>query len=219
MGWSGPPIGLYASWIVACAIAELLGIALGGAWWFAMDQIDPEPSTLAAQWLALLLKSGSGLVEGTALGGLQALVLRHIYPALPVARWMLLTIALAVAGWAAGSAIPIFGTFDGTGDASFDPSIGEMAVFSGLLGAGLGAAFGAVQMRALRTAAQNSIWWVAVNAAGWALALPIIYFAASTGAPQQAVATVAAKGVAAGLVAGLVLGATTGLAFWRMPPT
>lgn len=86
------------------------------------------------------------------------------------------------------------------------------------MGAILGAMFGLVQRLALRTAAANTRWWVLMNAVGWALALPIIYVAASIGGPDDPLSAYVLSGVIAGLAAGLVLGMVTGLSFWKMPP-
>lgn len=51
---------------------------MGAAWWVSMDVLAPEPATLTAKALALVLKSLSGLSEGVALGGFQYLALRRI---------------------------------------------------------------------------------------------------------------------------------------------
>lgn len=94
-----------------CALAELLGIAVGAIWWVWIDRFDPEPATATAKWLSLAGKSLSGVGEGIALGGLQAFALRRVYPRLRVTRWVIYTTLLAVAGWAVGSSIPIFAEF------------------------------------------------------------------------------------------------------------
>lgn len=214
----GPSLRQFWFWVAMCATAELLGIAAGAAWWVAMDRLDPEPATRAAQWLALLAKAGSGLVEGVVLGIGQAAALRRIYPALPVARWVALTVALAALGWAAGSAIPIFTADAGAGAEPFELSSATVAALAAGFGAAIGAAFGAVQRLALRHVAERSHWWIVVNAAGWALALPIIYLAAGAGPPDRPMAAIVGAGLASGLAAGLVLGVVTGLGFWRMPP-
>lgn len=216
--WQGPGLSIYLLWVVVCALAELVGIAMGAVWWVMIDRIDPEPITWAAKWIALGLKSLSGLGEGFILGALQCLMLRRIYPQLPVWKWILLTVALAVAGWAAGSAIPLFADFSGGSDQPFDPPLIPLALASGVLGAFLGVMFGLVQRLALRTAATNSRFWVYANAVGWGLALPIIYIAASTGDPAAPTTVLVATGVGAGLLAGIVLGGVTGLAFWKMEP-
>jgi hypothetical protein len=76
-----------------------------------------------------------GGVEGSVLGGLQALVLRRLYPALPVLRWIALVAVLGVVGWATGSTIPIVGRFEDAGGALFDPPVGQTLLLAGLFGA------------------------------------------------------------------------------------
>ena len=213
--WAGLPGSYYLTWVGVCAAAELLGIALGTGWWVAMDRIAPDPASLAGKFAMLGLKSLSGLVEGVVLGLLQGLVLRRLYPRLPLPAWIALTALLAIGGWAAGSAIPIFGGPGGEEPA--EPSLFLSIVLAAGFGLAAGALFGAVQAAALRRAASASYWWIIVNAAGWALALPVIYAAASLPDAASPIWLILAAGLASGATAGIVLGAVTGLAFWRMP--
>lgn len=152
------------------------------------------------------------------MGGLQYLALRRIYPTLSMGRWILYTSILAVAGWAIGSAIPIFGEFSDTATEPYDPPVVPLAMASAAMGAGLGVMFGFVQRFALRAAATDTHWWVVANAMGWALALPLIYVAASLGGPDDPISAYIGAGLVAGLGAGLVLGLVTGLSFWKMEP-
>jgi hypothetical protein len=218
MTWTGPPPRLVALWIVACTAAELAGICLAAIWWIAMDRADPTPATLAAKLLSLGLKSLSGVVEGGVLGTLQALALRRIYPRLPVALWVMLTMLLAVLGWAAGSAVPIFVTADPGQAAAPEPALALTLLAGAAMGLALGALFGAVQAIAFRHAATRTGWWIAVNAAGWGVALPLIYAVASTGPPEMETVRLVAKALAAGLGAGLILGCVTALALRVMAP-
>jgi hypothetical protein len=73
-----------------------------------------------------------------------------------------------------------------------------------------------MQALALRSAAHHACWWILVNALGWAVALPIIYVAASNDGGLSGSAVIDAIG--AGAVAGLCLGVITGLGFWRITP-
>jgi len=92
--WGGPSYRYYLFWVVMCALAELLGIAVGAIWWVWIDRFDPEPATATAKWLSLAGKSLSGVGEGIALGGLQAFALRRVYPRLRVTRWVIYTTLL-----------------------------------------------------------------------------------------------------------------------------
>jgi hypothetical protein len=210
----GPSYRDYGEWVVTCATAELIGIGAGAAWWIAMDRLAPDPAMLAGKFTMLGLKSLAGLVEGVSLGFLQAAFLRRLYPRLSLLRWIAWTALLAVFGWAAGSAIPIFGTFEG--QESAEPSLVLVIVFSSGFGLLVGALFGGAQALAFRSAAHRSYWWVVSNAVGWAVALPVIYLAASLPGENTTQWQALAAAIVSGAVAGLLLGAITGLAFWRM---
>jgi MFS family permease len=181
-----------------------------------MDQIAPDPISVGVKVAMLFLKSLSGLAEGIVLGTLQGTVLRRLYPRLSLFAWVGLTALLAIFGWAVGSAIPIFGSFSDQ-DQSEPPLLLTLA-FASLFGLIVGALFGGIQALALSRAAHNSHWWTIVNAVGWAIALPVIYLAASLPNEFSTIWQVAAAGLASGIVAGVLLGAVTGLAFWRMEP-
>jgi hypothetical protein len=194
----------------------LIGIGVGAIWWIAMDQIAPDPVSLAGKVTMLGLKSLSGLVEGIVLGSLQAIVLRRIYPRLSLPAWVILTALLAIFGWAVGSAIPIFGT---VGDREqVEPPLLLIVAFASLLGLLVGGLFGGVQALELRKAALRSYWWIIVNAAGWAIALPVIYLAASLPDQSTTLWQIVTAGLTSGIVAGVLLGAVTGLAFWHIAP-
>lgn len=218
MIWPGPTRSQFLLWVLVCALAELLGIGIGAGWWIGMDQLNPEPTSTAAKWISLFLKSLSGVVEGAVLGTLQALVLRRIYPRLPVRKWIALTVGLAVLGWAVGSGIPLFANFSGPQPEPLDPPLGWTLLASGLMGLLLGTLFGAVQMIAFQEAAENTHIWIVVNALGWGIALPIIYAAASIGSPDMSLQSMLLQAVVAGSLAGVILGSITGTGMWRIVP-
>lgn len=213
MDWRRSIIG----WVLLCAAAEMLGIALAAGWWLAADSLNPEPRTVLARFAMLELKALAGLVEGLVLGVAQAWWLKARYPALPVTGWAMLTTALAVAGWGIGSS---FSIFSASGAATPPPAaaldLPMVAVLAATIGALLGGSFGLVQWIALRQAAARAHWWIIANAAGWALAMPCVYLAASVdGASPVGTALLALAG---GAGAGLMLGAITAIALRAMPP-
>lgn len=205
-------------WIVACAVAELLGIAAAGAWWVALDRINPDPMGYGAKLVMLAGKGASGLVEGVVLGLLQGMALRRIYPRLNLKHWIVATAGLAIAGWGTGSSFAIFSPAAASSAAPFDPGPLTTILLAAGFGLVVGALFGLVQALPLRKAATNALWWVPANALGWAAALPSIYLAASTGSEDQPLWQVAMLGVAGGLLGGLLLGLVTSIFFRSMPP-
>lgn len=216
--WNGLTKTDYIYWVIVCAFAELIGISIGAVWWIAADRFDPEPLTAAAKWAALALKSMSGIAEGVILGSLQVLALRRIYPHVSAKRWIIYTTSLAVAGWAIGSAFPIFSEQSATPSEAFDPPLALLALASAAMGTVLGTLFGLVQRQELKHVAKDTRWWIFGNAFGWALALPIIYVAASIGNPEAPLRVFIVSGLVAGLLAGVILGAVTGLSFLKMKP-
>lgn len=98
--------------------------------------------------------------EGCILGWFSSGASPH-YPRLSVASWLVLTVSLAVFGWAVGSAIPIFGTFSEQEQVVPSPQL--IIAFPLLFGIVVGAFFGSVQALELRRAALRSYWWIIVN--------------------------------------------------------
>src|SRR5690349_22199903 len=132
--WPSP-----ARWTAACTAAEAVGMtAAAGAALVANGMGD----TASERWLALGVVVLGGLVEGLALGSLQALALR---PALGGRgrRWALVTLLVAGLGWALASAPgTLADTGSGNGADNGPPWL--LAVLGGaLLGTVMGALLGA----------------------------------------------------------------------------
>jgi len=206
----GPSLAL---WTVVCGLAELLGIATGALWWVGWDQLNPEPVGAATKAGMLAIKGLSGLVEGLILGLAQAWLLRRRYTALSAVAWSSVTCALALLGWTIGSSFAIYGGAE-AGAPPADPGPVATVIMSAGFGLAVGAVFGAGQALVLRRAARRAWVWIAANAAGWAIALPAIYLAASVGGGPGLLPLAAGSGLAAGLMLGLV----TGLSLRWMPP-
>jgi hypothetical protein len=151
-----------------------------------------------------------GLVEGVALGGLQAAGLRRLLPWLDRRRWLLVTTAVAGLGWAAASAPA---ALSGTDDGSVPPLL---LVLGGALALGvvMGALLGAVQATGLRGQVRHPWRWIGASAAAWAPAMAVIFLGATAPAADWSGPTVAALGAVTGLGAGTVLGLVSG---WFLP--
>lgn len=201
----------WASWIILTALAELVGIAMGAAWWVGADLLNPEPKGLATRLVMLALKALSGVVEGAVLGAVQAALMRQRLPGLSARRWMLATCAVAVAGWAAGSSFSVFGGGGGP-EGGFDPGPALIIALAAGFGLAVGTLFGSVQALALGGLGVKRWPWIVGNAAGWALGLPAIYLAASGAVAGPAWAL----GAGGGLIAGAIVGTATAAAFAAM---
>jgi MFS family permease len=169
-----------------------------------------EPGDGRESALALSLVVAGGLVEGLALGGLQAAGLGRMLPELNRRRWLLVTAAVAGVGWAAASAPAALSGDDG---GAVPPLL---LILGGAIGLGvvMGAVLGAVQATVLRTVVRHPWRWVAANMAAWAPAMAVIFLGAGAPGADWPLPTVVALGAVTGVAAGGVLGLVTG---WFLP--
>jgi hypothetical protein len=196
--------------VVLCAAAEGLGMTAAAAAAKTSLELYGEPAGSREVTVVLTLVVAGGLVEGVALGGLQAQGLRRLWPRLSVARFLLVTAAVAGLGWAAASAPAVLaGPDDGAAPAMLLVLSGAVA-----LGVVTGAVLGAVQSTVLRPHVRHARRWVAANAAGWAAAMPVIFVGATLPDTDWSVPAVLAAAAATGVAAGTVLGLVTG---WFIP--
>jgi len=204
-------------WVALCAAAEAIGMTAAAAAATTATRVVGEPDGGREVAAVLSLVVLGGLVEGVALGVLQAAGVHRLVPALRVGRWIAPTVLVAGVGWAAASA-PAALAGPGGGDT---PPVALVLVGAAALGATMGAALGAAQASALRGHVAHPWRWVGVNVWAWAAAMPIIFLGATTAEADWPVVAVAALGTATGLAAGTVLGLVSGplMAVLQGPPT
>lgn len=185
------------TWVVACAVAEGIGMTASAAAARGSDSVG----TGAAFFLVL----SGGLVEGAALGLFQAGALRGTLG--PRHRaWILATVVAAGLGWAAGS-IPATLSRD---DGGPDPALGLVLLGALGIGLALGPALGLAQALVLRTRVRHPYRWVLANAAGWSVAMPLIFLGATTAGADWTWPALVAYAALTGLAAGAALGLVTG---------
>ena len=197
-------------WIVLCAVAEFAGIALAAVWYGIVAVTFGEPVELAPRIGVWLLATASALPEGLVLGSLQAYGLRWFHPALSARRWIAMTTLVGLAGWGAGTFIPLF--LAGQAASGPEPSPMAIAGFAAIFGALAGLAFGAAQAFALPVGADGRVKWIIANIVGWAFGLPLIYLAAQAASDFQSPVIMVALWAAGGLGAGLCIGVATAVA-------
>lgn len=199
-----------ARWTAFCAIAEAIGMTAAATAAKVSQALVGEPGNGHEAAVVLSLVAAGGLVEGVALGGLQAAGLGRLVPGLSRRRWILVTTAVAGLGWAAAS-VPA--ALSGAGDGSAPPLV---LVLGGALamGAVMGTVLGAVQAKGLSRHVRHPWRWVGVNAAAWAPAMAVIFLGATAPGADWSGPTVAALGTVTGLAAGTLLGLITG---WFLP--
>jgi hypothetical protein len=202
-------------WVLACAVAELVGIGAAAAVAVTLQQVMGHPGTALQRWAALAALAGAGAIEGGALGWLQWRLLRQRLPHLRKGEWVGVTVAVAVLGWVAGMAGPLFGARAGGGA---EPGVGLVMALAAALGAGAGVCFGAAQWLVLRNHAQRSARWIAIHVPGWAAAMSVIFLGASLPDAGWAPVAILAAGMGGGLAGGTLLGAiTSGVASGLQP--
>ncbi len=197
-------------WLRACTVAEAVGMTAAASAALVATRLTDAGQ---AAWLALAAVVAGGLVEGTALGLLQARALRPWLDARRRRRWAAATIAVAGVGWAAASAPAALAD---PGGAAGDQQPSWSVVLPGAAGLGLlmGAALGAAQVWALRGAVPHPWRWVGASAAGWAPAMAVVFAGATAPSDPLSLSASVALGVTTGVLAGLALGAVTG---WFLP--
>jgi hypothetical protein len=186
-------------WIAACAAAETLGMTAAAA---AARLGDGASNPMGA--LALIV--AGGLIEGVALGSLQALVLSRWLQGFRARLWIVTTTVMAGLGWAAASAPSQFD--EGSGAA---PGAGWVLGGAALLGAALGGLLGAGQMLVLRGRVPHPARWVGVSMIAWAPAMLVIFFGATLPDSSWALPGVVVTAALTGAVAGALLGAISGI--------
>jgi hypothetical protein len=197
-------------WTALCATAEAIGMTAAATAAKASQALVGEPGNGREAIVVLSLVVGGGLVEGVALGGLQAVGLQRLFPGLNRRRWLQVTTAVAGLGWAAASAPA---ALSGADDGTVPPLL---LVLCGALGLGavMGALLGAVQVSGLRGHVRHPWRWVGANTAAWAPAMAVIFLGATAPGADWPGPAVAALGTVTGLAAGTVLGLVSG---WFLP--
>ena len=192
-------------WTLLCALAEALGMAVaaGAARW-AQDLAD-RPDTLDAAWPVLAVLVAGGLVEGAALGAVQAWLLGAWLPALRRRRYVLMTVLVAGVGWAAASTPATLAS----GDRGSSPPVSLVLLGAAGLGLAMGTLLGAAQAAALRGAVPHPWRWVAANAAAWPPAMVVVFVGATTAEADWALGWLLLMGMGTGAAAGTVLGIVT----------
>lgn len=183
-------------WIAACAIGEAIGIAIVSMAYAAGDRSYPE--------MAGALIIGAGAIEGLALGSAQAFAGRknglHFVP------WVGATVTAAVIGY--GLSFFMQGAASGGDIVQTEPPIAFVLLAGAGLGLLMGVLFGGLQSFVLPSGFSKRSW-ILRNAIGWAAAMSVIMFAATTAGSDWSLIEVGLSGLAAGAIAGLFVGAAT----------
>lgn len=214
-------MSFYGRWIAACAAGELIGIGTAAVAAIGFQHWIGEPQTMGTRLLALAAFAAVGAVEGTALAGLQWLVLRQRLPRLPALEWIGATVGLAVVGWLVGMTPSLFFSQEANVQAAppqQEPGLGFVLPIAALIGAGAGFCFGFAQWLVLRSYAERAARWIWIQVPAWALAMAAIFLGAALPGSDASGWLVAFFGASGGVLAGMLLGAITGLVAQDLRP-
>jgi hypothetical protein len=200
----GPPS--IARWTGLCAAGEGIGITAAATAGRVSQELTGEAPSGPRLLAALSIVVAAGLIEGLAVGIVQASGLAAWLPGRLRTRWMLVTVAIAGLGWAGASASAMLGA-----DTGPEPTKAVMVGGAVGLGAGMGAVLGAAQAWVLRHQVPHPWRWITASALGWAVAMPIIFGGANFPGADWPLLAVAASGTVTGLMAGAGLGLLSGL--------
>ena len=166
---------------------------------------SPLTGGVVGSSLALAIVVLGGLVEGAALGVVQAVLLGRVFPRLRRRRYVVATVLVAGLGWAAASAPGVLAGDSG----GAPPSLLVVLPGAAALGVVMGALLGAAQAWSLRGAASHPWRWVTASAVAWPPAMAVVFLGAT--APDASWPLQAVLGIAmlTGAAAGTVLGVVT----------
>lgn len=211
------PWGFWRRWVGANALAELLGLGGSALLWIAYFMgLEAHLGVMAS---AAVVVGGSTLLEGTAVGVLQWLVLRRALPKLSLASWWSATAIGALIAWSLGM-IP--STLMAMADtASAAPSPAEMSdalqyTLAALMGLVLGPVLGFPQWLVLRRHITHAGLWIAANAVAWCWGMLVIFIVIGfvpAGGITLATGLIVLSGLA---LAGAVVGAIHGVVLVKL---
>jgi hypothetical protein len=192
-------------------VGEVIGFGLAAAIGAAVGGHLASASGMSAVLLAIGLVVAVGLVEGSAVGAAQWLVLRSHLERLGPSSWVSATVAGAILAWGAGMAMGSVGSqLVGKGE------VGGSALMwiAGplVIGAVAGTLLASVQWWLLRRVGYRASWWIPAHAIGWGGGM-LIAFAGISAVPDDAApVTWVIAGGGIGLTMGLVAAMVSGLA-------
>jgi hypothetical protein len=204
---------LWFQWILANTVAETIG--LGGTLFIGILLLSNAEKTVGVIPAAVLAVLAGTLIEGTVVGTMQWLVLRHPLKSMRWRSWTLATALGAFVAWTLGM-IPSTFFFRGADTAATSTTpMSDLMVYAlaAAMGLALGAILGVPQWLVLRRYVLKAGWWVLANALAWMLGMVVVFIGTSfipAGAIALQVALllllfIVAAGATVGAFHGLVL--------------
>jgi len=214
---------LWLRWIVANALAEMVGLGLTLAITAAFFASQSGPQTVGGILLSFAVAVGSGAIEATLVGLVQWGVLRPWFPSVSRFAWWRGTLIGALIAYVLGylpSTLMDLGASASQVPAAAAAEPPQWVTL--LLAAGLGLVGGALlsfaQGLALRGKARRAGSWIPANMLAWMLGMPLIFWGIDLAFKLPAVwqSVLLMAGVL--LLAGAAVGAVHGWFLTRMVP-
>lgn len=200
---------LWLKWTLYCGLGEFLGITTAAIIAVTINTNVGDPNTFIKLITVFAAVIMSGIFEGAITGFLQAKILSKVF-SINIKRWITLTASVAVIGWLAGTIPSTVITSTQNLNDSAQPTLFQMLIYAALLGLVAGTAFGFAQWFELKHHVQKASRWIVANAIAWAIAMIIIFTAATLPDINTPIPIIILLGCICGLLAGLILGAITG---------
>jgi hypothetical protein len=197
---------VYFKWIVANALAELVGL---GTVALLVFLLTPRLETGLTFGLATLLFAAV-LFEGLCVGVAQWSVLRERLE-LKAIPWITMTVIGGGVAWLIGMVAGSTLTFESGATIATEPSLAFTLLLAGLMGLGLGGLLGTAQWSVLRRYVRGAAWWIVANALAWTVGMTVIFATTDGLAFLPSIVLAGALIVVALLLTGGVVGVIHGL--------
>lgn len=210
---------LWGQWIVANALAELIGLGTSALLWIAfLFYLEERWGVLVG---AIVVVGGSTLLEGSAVGIFQWLVLRKLLPNIKLSQWWLATAVGAFVAWTLGmipsTMMAMAGEME-TGAAPPEMSDAVMYALAAAMGLVLGPILALPQWWVLRRYVKQAWLWIPANALAWAAGMAVIFVVVGT-IPAGGITPLVVGVLLGGLaMAGAVVGASHGVVLTALEP-
>jgi hypothetical protein len=203
---------LWFQWILANTVAETVG--LGGTLLIGILLLSNAEKTVGVAAAAALAVLAGTLIEGTVVGTMQWLVLRHPLKSMRWRSWALATALGAFVAWTLGMIPSTFFLPGADAGTTSSVQMSDLMIYAlaAVMGLALGAILGVPQWLVLRRYVQKAGWWVLANALAWLLGMVVVFIGTSF-IPAGAIALQVALLLLLFIVAaGATVGAVHGLA-------
>ena len=197
-------------------IGEMLGIGVAGSLAVAVNILLGEPASFLEKTLVLGVMLIAGLFEGSSIAWFQWSVLRRKFTSMLFKNWWKYTVTVALLGWFFGSLPSLFFVNGNNPSNVTEPSMLLIILIAIAGGAVAGLLFGWFQGLELKRHTSNWKLWIPANSLAWAVALAVIFYAATWPDANTPVFQIIISAVIGGCVAGLSLGMLTGFFLIRM---